>query len=116
MQTVKPLNTIPLEQFIDKVKIAENSKQIEVKIEIKEAKNLALTLGGVMSRLHGDLEKLVDQAMEFGWSVAFPEWDNKVEDVADAVLKYGRLFTIQSILKTTESSKLKIDLKRKMYG
>jgi hypothetical protein len=32
------------------------------------------------------------------------------------VSKYGRLFTIQSILKTTETSKLKIDLKRKMYG
>ena len=61
-------------------------------------------------------EKLVNQAIEFGWSVAFPEWDKTVGDVAEAVLKYGRLFTIQSILKTTESSKLKIDLKRKMYG
>ena len=61
-------------------------------------------------------EKLINQAMEYGWSVAFPEWDKTVGDVADAVLKYGRLFTIQSILKTTESSKLKIDLKRKMYG
>ena len=60
-------------------------------------------------------EKLINQAIEFGWSVAFPEWDKTVGDVADAVLKYGRLFTIQSILKTTESSKLKIDLKRKMY-
>ena len=61
-------------------------------------------------------EKLINQAIEFGWSVEFPEWDNKVGDVAEAVLKYGRLFTIQSILKSTESSKLKIDLKRKMYG
>tara|TARA_R110001583_G_scaffold105701_2_gene253688 strand:+ start:2146 stop:2919 length:774 start_codon:yes stop_codon:yes gene_type:complete len=61
-------------------------------------------------------EKLINQAMEFGWSVAFPEWEDGVDDVADAVLKYGRLFTIQSILKTTERSKLKIDLKRKMYG
>ena len=61
-------------------------------------------------------EKLVSQAIEFGWSVAFPEWEDGVDDVADAVLKYGRLFTIQSILKTTETSKLKIDLKRKMYG
>jgi len=61
-------------------------------------------------------QKLVNQAIEFGWSVAFPEWDNAVGDVADAVAKYGRLFTIQSILKTTESNKLKIDLKRKMYG
>ena len=61
-------------------------------------------------------EKLINQAMEFGWSVAFPEWAEDVDDVADAVLKYGRLFTIQSILKSTESNKLKIDLKRKMYG
>ena len=62
------------------------------------------------------IEKLINQAIEFGWSVAFPEWDEKVEDVADAVLKYGRLFTMQSILKSTEKNKLKIDLKRKMYG
>ena len=61
-------------------------------------------------------EKLINQAIEFGWSVAFPEWDKTVGDVAEDVIKYGRLFTIQSILKTTERSKLKIDLKRKMYG
>lgn len=61
-------------------------------------------------------QKLVDQALEFGWSVAFPEWQKGVDDVADAVSQYGRLFVIQSILKTTESNKLKIDLKRKMYG
>tara|TARA_B100001559_G_C16495116_1_gene620350 strand:+ start:2428 stop:2670 length:243 start_codon:yes stop_codon:yes gene_type:complete len=74
--TVKPLNTIPIEQFIDKVKQAENSRQIEVKIEIKEAKNLALTLGGVMSRLHGDLEKLVDQS-------------NKAEEVVNITMDGG---------------------------
>ena len=61
-------------------------------------------------------EKLINQAIEFGWSVAFPEWGEDVDDVADAVAKYGRLFTIQSILKTSESNKFKIDLKRKMYG
>jgi DNA primase len=61
-------------------------------------------------------EKLINQAIEFGWSVAFPEWDKDVGDIAEAVQKYGRLFTIQSILKTTEKTKLKIDLKRKMYG
>ena len=61
-------------------------------------------------------EKLINQAIEFGWSVAFPEWHDSVEDTADAVLKYGRLFTMQSILKSTETSKLKIDLKRKIYG
>ena len=61
-------------------------------------------------------EKLINQAIEFGWSVAFPEWEIGVNDIAEAVQRYGRLFTIQSILKTTEKTKLKIDLKRKMYG
>lgn len=60
--------------------------------------------------------KLIDQAIEFGWSVAFPQWDKTVGDVADSVLQYGRLYTIKSILETSESNKLKIDLKRKMYG
>jgi|TARA_B100000497_G_C7588768_1_gene354136 hypothetical protein len=76
VQTVKPLNTIPLQQFIDKVKIADNSKAIEVKIELKEAKNLAFTLASVMSRLHGDLEKLVDQA-------------NKTEEVVNITMDGG---------------------------
>ncbi len=76
MQPVKPLNTIPLQQFIDKVKIADNSNAIEVKIELKEAKNLAFTLASVMSRLHGDLEKLVDQA-------------NKTEEVVNVTMDGG---------------------------
>ena len=59
---------------------------------------------------------LINQAIEFGWGVAFPEWNKKIHDVAEATNKYGRLFTIQSILKSTETNKLKIDLKRKIYG
>jgi len=61
-------------------------------------------------------QKLVDQAMEFGWSVSFPDWGENVNDVADAVKNYGRLFTIKTILHSKESNKLKIDLKRKMHG
>ncbi len=62
MQTVEPLNTNPLQQFIQQVKAAENSRSKEVKLTIDQAKNLAFTLGIVMSRLHGDLEKLVSNA------------------------------------------------------
>ena len=58
---VKPLNTIPLQQYIDKVKVADNSNQAEVRMTLVEAKNLAFTIGSVMSRLQGDLEKLVDK-------------------------------------------------------
>jgi hypothetical protein len=41
------------------VKIADNSKSREVKLSIEQAKNLAFTIGIVMSRMEGDLEKLV---------------------------------------------------------
>ncbi len=62
MQTVEPLNTVPLQQFIQQVKAAENSRSKEVKLTLEQAKNLAFTLGIVMSRLHGDLEKLVSES------------------------------------------------------
>ena len=62
MQTTEPLNTAPLQQFIQQVKTAENSRSREVKLDITQAKNLAFTLGVVMSRLHGDLEKLVSES------------------------------------------------------
>lgn len=59
MQTNDPLNTFPIQQFIQAVKGAENSRAKEVKIDIATAKNLAFTLGIVMSRLEGDLERFV---------------------------------------------------------
>jgi|TARA_B110000977_G_scaffold57822_1_gene78530 hypothetical protein len=59
VQAVEPLNTIPLQQFLQQVKSADNSQAREIKIPIQQAKNLALTIGIVMSRLEGDLEKLV---------------------------------------------------------
>ena len=62
MQTNDDLNTAPLQQFIQQVKSAENSRQKEIRLEIGTAKNLAFTLGIVMSRLHGQLEELVKQA------------------------------------------------------
>lgn len=56
---MEPLNTSEIEKFILAVRNAENSHSKELRIDIKNAKNLAFTLGLVMSRLHGDLEKLI---------------------------------------------------------
>ena len=62
MQTVEPLNTIPLQLFIQQVKSADSSQAREIKLDIATAKNLAFTLGVVMSRLEGNLEKLVQES------------------------------------------------------
>ena len=64
MPDVEPLNTIPLQQFLNAVKAAEQSRAREVKLDIATAKTLAFTLGAVMSRLHGDLELFVAQSKD----------------------------------------------------
>jgi hypothetical protein len=58
--STEPLNTLPIQQLIQMVKIAEQSRAKEVRLDITQAKILALTLGEVMARLHGDLEKIID--------------------------------------------------------
>lgn len=62
MPTVEPLNTIPLQQFLQAVKAAEAARVPNVTLDMNTAKNLAFTLGIVMTRLHGDLELLVAQS------------------------------------------------------
>jgi len=56
---MEPLNTSEIERFISAVKNAENARAKELRIDIQNAKNLAYTLGIVMARLNGDLEKLI---------------------------------------------------------
>ena len=63
MPNAEPLNTLPIQQFISQVKNADAGQSKEVKLSMQQAKKLAVTLGEVMTRLNGDLEKLlVDQA------------------------------------------------------
>jgi hypothetical protein len=58
---------------------------------------------------------LVNAALEYGWNVAFPDWDNGIKDPADAVNRYGQLFTMRSILSSVETSNLKIQLRMKKW-
>ena len=61
--------------------------------------------------------KLVDQAVEYGWSVSFPVWQESHKDVSSAVEAFGKLFVIKSILEARQSNKLKIELrKKKIYN
>jgi hypothetical protein len=61
--------------------------------------------------------KLIDQAVEYGWSVSFPLWMETHKDINSAVCAYGKLFVLKSILDSRESNRLKIELhKRKLYN
>jgi hypothetical protein len=59
--------------------------------------------------------KLIDQAIELGWSVSLPEWTDDINDIGDAVAKYGRLYTLYSIVNNAESNELKIRLRSKKW-
>lgn len=56
---------------------------------------------------------LLDRAIEYDWSVAFPNWEDDVKDVADAVQRYGRLFVTVDAIKTAVSGEIKITMARK---
>jgi hypothetical protein len=57
--------------------------------------------------------KLVDRAVELGWAVSMPEWPEGVKDVNDAVIRLGRLGTLLIIMQARETSKIKIELRKK---
>jgi DNA primase len=57
--------------------------------------------------------RLVDRAIELGWSVSFPVWLETCKDINEAVVKYGKLFVLKSIIDTRETNRLKIELKKK---
>ena len=57
--------------------------------------------------------KMIKRCIELGWEVSFPVWQETCKDVNEAVLKYGKLFTLKCILEGSIRSKLKIELKLK---
>jgi DNA primase len=60
--------------------------------------------------------RLVDRAVELGWSVSMPDWPEDVKDVNDAVVRWGRLVTILTILQARETSKVKIELRKRQLA
>jgi hypothetical protein len=56
--------------------------------------------------------ELVDRAVELGWAVSMPAWED-CKDVNDAVIKYGRLATLLTIMQSRETSRIKIEMRRK---
>jgi hypothetical protein len=59
--------------------------------------------------------RLIERSIELGYSVSMPDWKLGIKDVSDAVLEYGQLYTLYSIINAAESSPLKIRLKEKRW-
>jgi hypothetical protein len=56
-----PLNTLPIEMYLEKARIARKSSQKTVNLSIDEATLLADSLAVVMTRLAGELEAIVQE-------------------------------------------------------
>lgn len=59
---MKQLNTLPIEDFLDKARIAIKSNQKTMTLTIKEATDLQNSLSIVMTRLSGELDQIATAA------------------------------------------------------
>jgi hypothetical protein len=57
--------------------------------------------------------ELIDRAVELGWAVSVPEWPEGCKDVNDAVIKLGKLGALLTIMQARETSKIKIEIRKK---
>ena len=57
--------------------------------------------------------ELIDRAVELGYGVSIPEWPAGCKDVNDAVIKLGRLGALLTIMSARETSRIKIELRKK---
>jgi len=55
-------------------------------------------------------KKLLYQSLDLDFSISMPNWNSKINDVSDAVNKYGRALTLHSIIQAKQNNKLKIKL------
>jgi DNA primase len=56
---------------------------------------------------------LIDRAVELNWAVSIPNWPSHIKDVNDAVIEFGKLATMLTIFEARETSKIKIELRKK---
>lgn len=59
-----PINTFPIQQFIQQVKSAEMGQQKEIRLDIKTAKNLAFCLGEVSAKLLEDYDAVLSKLQQ----------------------------------------------------
>lgn len=62
-----------------------------------------------------DGQRTVEQAIENKWAVSMPDWADDIKDSNDAIRRYGKLYTVYSIINSIEHYDLKIKLKAKKW-
>jgi hypothetical protein len=61
--------------------------------------------------------KMVEAAIKNNWSASLPPWEDDIKDVADAVQRYGRLYTLSTILHYRVAGEINLHLlKKKLEG
>jgi hypothetical protein len=61
---MKQLNTLPIEDYLNKARVAVKSNQKQVILDIKEAQALYDSLSVVMTRLAGELDQVLAVASQ----------------------------------------------------
>lgn len=61
---MKQLNTLPIEDFLDKTRIAIKTNQKTVTLSIKEATDLQNSLSVVMTRLSGEMDQIISSSQQ----------------------------------------------------
>ena len=60
-------------------------------------------------------QNILNEAIDLGWGVSMPPWDEDVKDVNEAVQRYGKLYTLHTIIGYAEFNELKIKLGAKKW-
>jgi len=83
--------------------------------QVRLIRNLGKQITVVPDQDQAGLE-LIDRAVELGWAVSIPEWPLHIKDVNDAVIEYSRLGALLTIMQARETSKIKIELRKKQLA
>ena len=57
----------------------------------------------------GDGRRAAEQALDFGWSISTPDIGSNCKDMNDAVVKYGKMYVMQSIIKYKTKDKFEAE-------
>lgn len=68
---MKSINTLPIEDFLDKARVAIRSNQKNLVLSLKEVSDLQNSLSMVMTRLAGNLDKQVSEKASDNITVTF---------------------------------------------